>query len=76
MDWTEKYIALYIDDVLLNHADIGSLVNKDGSNFNPFKQPHYMMFDLAIGGTQGGSPDSTSFPRKLEIDWVRVWQKK
>lgn len=75
MDWTEQYIQLYVDNVLLNKVTIDELRNKDGSNFNPFRQPHYMMLDLAIGGTQGGNPGSTSFPRKFEIDWVRVWQK-
>jgi beta-glucanase (GH16 family) len=75
MDWTETFIALYIDDQLLNKVPVDSLVNKDGSGFNPFKQPHYMLLNLAIGGQNGGNPDSTSFPRKFEVDWVRVYQK-
>lgn len=23
----------------------------------------------------GGNPSNTSFPRRMEVDWVRVWQK-
>ncbi|MBO9633195.1 MAG: glycoside hydrolase family 16 protein [Chitinophagaceae bacterium] len=75
MDWDEAFIALYVDDQLLNKVPTDSLVNKDGSGFNPFKQPHYMLLNLAIGGQNGGNPDNTSFPRRFEVDWVRVYQR-
>lgn len=76
MDWTEDYIALYIDDHLLNKTPLNLLENKDGTGFNPFRQPHYMLLNLAIGGVNGGDPGNTSFPRTFEIDYVRVYQKK
>lgn len=75
MDWTEEYITLYCDDQLLNKTNLDQLENKDGSGFNPFKQPHYMLLNLAMGGMNGGDPSSTSFPQKFEIDYVRVYQK-
>lgn len=75
MDWTKDFIALYLDDQLLNKVAVDSLVNKDGSGFNPFKQPHYMLLNLAIGGMHGGDPGNTSFPRLFEVDYVRVYQK-
>ncbi|OIR12908.1 beta-glucanase precursor [mine drainage metagenome] len=75
MDWTETSIALYVDDRLLNKVAVDSLMNKDGSGFNPFKQPHYMLVNLAIGGQNGGNPEQTSFPRLFEIDYIRVYQK-
>lgn len=74
MDWTKQFIALYVDDVLLNKVRMEELVNKDGSGFNPFKQSHYMLLNLAIGGMNGGDPSKTSFPRKFEVDYVRVYQ--
>lgn len=76
MDWTEEYIALYCDDQLLNNVNLDELMNKDGSGFNPFRQPHYMLLNLAIGGQNGGNPDHTSFPRSFEVDYVRVYQKR
>lgn len=75
MDWTESFIALYCDNQLLNKTDIALLENKDGSGFNPFKQPHFMLLNLAIGGQNGGNPSETIFPQKFEIDYVRVYQK-
>ncbi len=76
MDWTKEFIALYIDDHLLNKVALTSLVNKDGSGFEPFKQPHYMLLNLAIGGDNGGDPEKTSFPRRFEVDYVRVYQER
>jgi beta-glucanase (GH16 family) len=74
MDWTENYIALYVDDKLLTKADVESMQNKNQTGFNPFRQPHYMLLNLAIGGDNGGDPSGTNFPQKYEVDYVRVYQ--
>ncbi|WP_448697513.1 family 16 glycosylhydrolase [Mucilaginibacter sp. AW1-3] len=74
MDWDEKGISLYVDDELMNHADLSQLVNKDGSGINPFNQPQYMLLNLALGGDNGGDPSATAFPKRFEIDYVRVYQ--
>ena len=76
MDWDEKEISLYMDDILVNNVALSELVNQDGTNINPFNQPHYMLLDLAIGGTQGGDPTNTKFPNRFEVDYVRVYQKQ
>ena len=76
MDWDENAIALYVDDMLLNRVALRDLVNEDGTNINSFKQPHYMLLNLAIGGMNGGDPAATKFPNWFEVDYVRVYQKK
>ncbi|MCA5005198.1 glycoside hydrolase family 16 protein [Sphingobacterium bovistauri] len=76
MDWDENEITLYLDDVLLNKVSLERLVNKDGTNFNPFKQPHYVLVNLALGGDNGGQIDESLLPAKYEIDYIRVYQKK
>jgi beta-glucanase (GH16 family) len=76
MDWDENAISLFVDDQLLNRVELKDLVNRDGSNFNPFMQPHYILLNLALGGDNGGDPSQTKFPRKFEVDYVRVYQKK
>ncbi|MBF9254087.1 glycoside hydrolase family 16 protein [Pontibacter sp. 172403-2] len=73
MDWTAGYIRLYLDDELLNEVDLSQIHNPDG--FNPFHQPHYVLLNLAIGAN-GGDPSTTDFPRKYEVDYVRVYQRK
>lgn len=73
MDWNETAIKLYVDDILLNEVKLKDAANPDGSN--PFKQPHYLLLNLAIGGDNGGDPTNTPFPNRYEVDYVRVYQK-
>jgi beta-glucanase (GH16 family) len=72
MDWTPEFIRLYLDDELLNEVDLSKTYQPDG--FNPFHHPHYLLINLAIGAG-GGDPAETNFPRKFEVDYVRVYQK-
>jgi beta-glucanase (GH16 family) len=76
MDWDEKEIRLYVDDQLLNTTKLANTVNKDQEKKNPFRQPHYMLLNLAIGGTNGGDPSATTFPSRFEVDYVRVYQQQ
>lgn len=76
MDWDSSAISLFVDDQLLNRTELDKLVNKDGSGINPFKQPHYMLLNLAMGGMNGGPLNGTRFPNRFEVDYVRVYQKK
>lgn len=76
MDWDEEVIRLYLDDELLNETRLSETVNGSLGEFkNPFKQPHYLLLNLAIGGQHGGTPDDPAFPLHYEIDYVRVYQK-
>ncbi len=76
MDWDENSIKLYLDDELLNEVSLNETVNGAWGNYtHPFKQPHYLLLNLALGAN-GGEPDVSAFPMKYEIDYVRVYQKK
>ncbi|WP_221390398.1 family 16 glycosylhydrolase [Dyadobacter sp. NIV53] len=75
MDWDEKSIKLYVDDSLMNSIDLEKTYNAKGPKTNPFRQPHYILLTLAIGGDNGGDPSQTTFPAKFEVDYVRVYQK-
>lgn len=46
----------------------------------PFDRPFHLVLNLAIGGklAEGrgiGGVSAKDFPKRFEIDWVRVWQK-
>lgn len=76
MDWDEEAISLYVDDLLLNRVELKDLINKDGTHINPFDQPHYILLNLAVGGDNGGDLSKTEFPKKFEVDFVRIYQKQ
>ncbi|HEV8130593.1 MAG TPA: glycoside hydrolase family 16 protein [Acidobacteriota bacterium] len=76
MDWDEHSIKLYVDDLLLNEIDLEKTFNKDKEGKNPFRQPHFILLNLAIGGSSGGDPSPTQFPARFEVDYVRVFKKQ
>ncbi len=42
----------------------------------PFDQRFHLLLNLSVGGNLVGAPDaSTEFPQRMEIDYVRVYQK-
>ena len=78
MDWTKQRVDLYIDGRLLNSIDIEKAANPKGTSqgpMHPFRQAHYLLLNLAIGGNCGGDPSKTAFPSRYEIDYVRIYQK-
>ena len=44
----------------------------------PFYNRMHLLLNIAVGGNWGGQQgvDDTIWPQKMEIDYVRVWQKK
>jgi beta-glucanase (GH16 family) len=76
MDWDEDSIELYVDDQLLNTVDVTKSINNDAARTNPLREPHYILLNLAVGGTNGGDPSKTELPARFEIDYVRVSQKR
>jgi beta-glucanase (GH16 family) len=76
MDWDENEIRLSVDGRVLNTTDLRATANRDSAGRNPLRQPHHIILNLAVGGTQGGDPSSTTFPARFEVDWVRVYQRK
>ena len=42
---------------------------------NAFRQPQYLLVNLALGGSWGGAIDDKIFPQKYVIDYVRVYER-
>jgi beta-glucanase (GH16 family) len=75
MDWDADKIEIFVDGELLNTIEIEKTINSR-TGITPFREPHYILLNLAIGGTRGGDPSKTGFPSRYEIDYVRVYQKQ
>jgi beta-glucanase (GH16 family) len=75
LEWNENEMKIWVDDRLLNSIDLNTTFNySDGKN--PFRQPHYLLLNLAMGGNRGGSLHSTKLPSSYVIDYVRIYQKQ
>lgn len=75
MDWDREHIRLFVDDKLMNEIDVAAAVNTGAEAAHPFREPQFVLLNLAIGGTRGGDPSATEFPARFEIDYVRVYQQ-
>lgn len=76
MDWDEEHIRIYLDDELLNDISLSTTVNGSiGHGENPFRKPHYILLNLALGGQNGGPIDDSAFPMRYEIDYVRIYSR-
>ena len=78
LDWDEDRMSIYLDGKLLNDRPLGNTTNGSAAcgGQNPFKQPHYLLLNLALGGSQGGSVDNVTFPTRYLVDYVRVYSKE
>lgn len=42
----------------------------------PFDQAYYLLLDMQLGGGWVGEVDPADLPVQMEIDWVKVWERK
>ena len=74
LEWTKDYMTFYVDDEkILTYSNDAS-----GKDAWPFDAPFYPILNLAWGGVWGGQQglDESCLPATMEVDYVRVFQKK
>lgn len=75
LDWEENEIRWYVDGVLYETQKNWYTSGQEYPA--PFDQRFHMLLNVAVGGNWPGSPNlSTPFPQIMEVDYVRVYQKK
>lgn len=75
LDWTEDRMTITLDGEVLNTMDLNTTFNGSAAcqGQNPFRQNHYLLLNLALGGA-GGPVDNLEFPTRYLVDYVRVYQ--
>ena len=74
LEWDPEVIRLSVDEQL-----VFTFTNEESSpNEWPFNKRFHILLNLAVGGNWGGMKgiDNTIFPRSMEVDYVRVYQKE
>jgi beta-glucanase (GH16 family) len=74
IDWDENDIFIYYDGRQYGHLDVSQSDWPDGQN--PFRKPHFLILNLALGGWDNDISDKTVFPMEYKIDYVRYFKKK
>ena len=73
IDWTSEKIDFKLDGVTYH-----TFYKRPEATVEewPFDQPHYLLLNLAVGGSWGGRQgvDETIWPQRMMVDWVRVYR--
>lgn len=74
LEWFEDRMDFFFDDSLYFSFQNDMAGNNDTW---PFDKPHYLLLNLAYGGSWGGQQgvDTSLLPLKYVIDYVRYYQK-
>lgn len=71
LEWTEEEFIWSIDGQEYHRQSIAHEKYQEA-----FHHEHFILLNIAVGGGYAGKPDdSTGFPQRMVIDWVRVYQK-
>jgi beta-glucanase (GH16 family) len=81
IEWYPDRIIWQVDDRIYAERQMSEWSTAGSKNPGaPFDQPFYLILNLAIGGklAEGrgiGGVQLDGYPKRMEIDWVRIWQK-
>lgn len=74
VEWFEDHMDFFVDD-----QKYFSFKNEGtGNDAWPFDKPHYLILNIAIGGSWGGryGIDESILPQKMYVDYVRYYEMK
>ncbi len=68
--WEYNTIRFLVNDTQYFYFDNGNV-----SGAYPFNADFFFIFNIAVGGNWPGSPDNTTvFPQRMHVDYIRVFQ--
>jgi beta-glucanase (GH16 family) len=71
--WEAESIRWFIDGI--QYQEQTEFYTGDADSPSSFDHKYYLIINLAVGGTWPGRPDETTvFPQRLMVDYVRVYQ--
>ncbi len=67
--WDSKKIVWLLDDVQFH------VIDTTPAGLSEFQEEYFLLLNVAVGGNWPGSPDgSTTFPKFMAVDYVRVFK--
>lgn len=73
-EWNQDLVRAYVDDSLYFEYENEGL----GESKWPYDKPFYLILNVAVGGEWGRVKgiDDEAFPQSMQLDYVRIYQKK
>ena len=66
LEWTSSSIKMYVDDQ--------QVYSMDHKAYMPFDSDFFIILNVAVGGTLGGTNIEAGLESSMEVDYVRVYQ--
>jgi len=74
VEWEPGVIRHYVDGTL--YSTQTQWWSSGGAFPAPFDKRFHILLNVAVGGNWPGAPNaSTQFPQRMDVDWVRVYQR-
>jgi len=75
IEWSPNRINYYVDDVLYQSITPETVAEEtNGQGTWVFDNSFYIIMNIAVGGNLPGAPDAnTTFPQRMFVDYVRVY---
>jgi len=74
VEWEPGVIRHYVDGTLYNTQT--QWWSSGGAFPAPFDKRFHILLNVAVGGNWPGAPNAaTTFPQRMDVDWVRVYQR-
>ncbi len=75
IEWDTTQFRWYVDDIFYQSQT--QWYSSQAEYPAPFDEYFYLLLNVAVGGNWPGNPDnSTIFPQKMVVDYVRVFKRK
>ena len=75
MTWDPEFIRVTVDGLQYFEMAISDI---EGASLHEFHQPHFLLLNLAVGGTYTGITDpngiTAPLPGRMLVDWIRLYQ--
>jgi beta-glucanase (GH16 family) len=72
LDWEKDKLSILVNDKVIFSTTAAKL----GAANYLYNSPYFFIMNIAVGGRWPGYPDATTvFPQRMEVDYIRVFQK-
>jgi beta-glucanase (GH16 family) len=77
LEWEPGEFRWYVDGEMYHKTTQWYTSDPDAPQGAPFDQSFYWILNVAVGGNWPGYPDESSeFPQRMMVDYIRVYQEK
>lgn len=74
VDFDDEFIRMYVNGK--KTFEYPNLTDKYGNSQFPFYRELHLIISMQMSGPWAGAVDPRDFPAKLEIDWIKYYEKK